>query len=61
MPEFPSVDDPVLRTTVPLTPDVPEFAVLNNNEPLLYFTPKPVTTEIEPPARDEDIPADNTI
>jgi len=34
---------------LPLTPAVPEFAVLNVNAPLLVLLPNPVTTETDPP------------
>jgi len=60
-PLSPTLAVPVLSTNKPLTPDVPEFAVLNNNDPLVDEDPYPLTKETRPPADDELTPADSTI
>ena len=48
-PLFPEDEDPVLATSVPLTPLLPAFAVSKDNAPLLLKVPEPVVIIIEPP------------
>jgi len=58
-PESPIVELPVLNTIIPLIPEVPEFAVLNNNEPD-DLRPTPDIIETFPPVDDEARPALST-
>ena len=60
LPLIPLLELPELRTTAPLTPDVPALAVLMINEPLLVEDPYPVKIDTIPPLDDDDTPADNT-
>jgi len=57
-PEFPDDAVPVLKTTAPLTPAVPEFAVLSNKEPLLENAFEPVMILTRPPDKLEVVPPD---
>jgi hypothetical protein len=59
-PPSPTLDVPVLNTTSPLTPDLPELDVANNNDPLELDVEYPDFTSIWPPERSDDVPADIT-
>jgi hypothetical protein len=52
---------PVLRTSKPLTPFVPEFAVCKRRLPLEEPVPKPVEMMMVPPEVSEDVPAESMI
>jgi len=57
---LPELAVPVLNTNNPLTPLLPAFEELNNNEPLAVNELYPLTTDTLPPLDDADVPADNT-
>jgi len=59
-PLLPKLVVPVLITIKPLTPSTPEFAVVNNIEPLVEEEPYPLLTVTIPPSDDEEVPADSS-
>lgn len=57
-PLVPELELPVLSTSMPLTPDAPEFAVCTSNAPLLVDVPKPLVIDTRPPVADDEVPAE---
>jgi hypothetical protein len=56
LPLLPTLDEPVLKTTKPLEPDTPAFAVENRRDPLVDMVPRPVTIVTLPPVDEDEAP-----
>jgi hypothetical protein len=60
-PEVPALVVPVLKTSAPLTPDVPELTDWTTIDPLDVSCPYPVAIEMDPPVAEVDRPESRVI